>query len=408
MKVAAAEALAALAREDVPDEVAAAYQGTRPRFGKEYIIPVPFDPRLISVIPPAVARAAMRSGVARRPIVNMERYAVELSARRDPVAGSLSRIFTKVRQNPKRVVFAEGEEEAVIRAAASFVNQDLGTAVLIGREENVRQNAFNAGIDLRAGLEIQNARLSQRNADYAQFLYSKLQRKGHLFRDCQRMINQDRNYFGATMVALGDADAMVTGVTRNTAVALGTVRQVISPKPGHRIIGVSLVLSRGRAVLVADTVVHDDPRAAELADTAEEAARVARRLGYEPRIALMAAANFGNPPSERADRVREAVTILEKRRVDFEFDGEMSPDVALNLQIMAAYPFCRLSGPANVLVMPGLDAAQIATKMLQELGGSTVLGPILVGLDKAVQIVPFGARDSDLVNMAAIASFGVN
>ncbi|MEM6763137.1 MAG: NADP-dependent malic enzyme, partial [Pseudomonadota bacterium] len=343
MKVAAAEALAELAREDVPDDVAAAYQGQRPRFGKEYIIPVPFDPRLISTIPPAVAKAAMTSGVARRPIVNMERYAEELSARRDPVAGSLSRIFTKVRQNPKRVVFAEGEEEAVIRAAASFVAQDLGTAILIGREENVRESAYEAGIELRAGMEIQNARISRRNSDYTQFLYARLQREGHLFRDCQRLINQDRNFFGATMVAMGDADAMVTGVTRNTAVALGAVQHVISPKPGHRIIGVSLVLSRGKSVLVADTAVHDDPSAAELADTAEEAARMARRLGYEPRVALLAAANFGNPPSDRADRVREAVNILSKRRVDFECDGEMGADVALNPQLMAAYPFARLS-----------------------------------------------------------------
>ena len=408
MKVAAAEALAALAREDVPDDVAAAYQGNRPRFGREYIIPVPFDPRLISTVPPAVARAAMETGVARRPIEDMERYANELSARRDPVAGSLSRIFTKVRQNPRRVVFAEGEEEAVIRAAASFVNQELGTAVLIGREETVREQAFNAGIEIRPGLEIANARLSKRNTEYAQFLYAKLQRRGHLMRDCVRMINQDRNYFGATMVALGDGDALVTGVTRNYAVALETVKLVIPTKPGHKIIGVSLVLARGRSVLVADTAVTDDPSAEDLADIAEEVARMARRLGYEPRVALLAAATFGNPPGERATRVREAVSILNRRRVDFEFDGEMAADVALNPVLMAAYPFCRLSGPANVLLMPSVHAASIATKVAQELGGSTVLGPILVGLDKAVQIVPFGARDTDIVNMAAIASFGVN
>ncbi|XWN30755.1 MAG: NADP-dependent malic enzyme [Devosia sp.] len=408
MKVAAAEALATLAREDVPDDVAAAYQGNRPRFGPEYIIPVPFDPRLLATVPPAVARAAMRSGVARRPIVDMDRYVDELSARRDPVAGSLSRIFNKVRQAPRRVVFAEGEEEAVIRAAASFVSQELGSAILIGRDDVVRERAFQAGIDLRPGLEIQNARLSRRNIDYTQFLYARLQREGHLFRDCQRLINQDRNYFGATMVALGDADAMVTGVTRNYAVALDAVRHVISVKPGHKIIGVSLVHAPGRAVLVADTAVHDDPSAQDLADIAEEAARIARRLGYEPRVALLAYANFGNPPGERAARVQEAVQLLGKRRVDFEFDGEMAADVALNPQLMAAYPFCRLSGPANVLVMPGFDSASISTKMLQELGGSTVLGPMLVGLDKPIQIVPFGARDADIVNMAAIASFGVN
>ena len=408
MKIAAAEALAALAREDVPDEVAAAYQGNRPRFGPEYIIPVPFDPRLLSTVPPAVAKAAMRTGVARRPIEDVDAYREELSARRDPVAGSLSRIFTKVRQAPRRVVFAEGEEEPVIRAAASFVNQELGTAILIGREETVRERAFEAGIDLRPGLEIANARLSNRNTEYAQFLYSKLQRRGHLFRDCQRLINQDRNYFGATMVALGDADAMVTGVTRNYHQALAAVRQVIDIKPGHTIIGISLVLVRGRSVLVADNAMHDNPDAKTLADIAEEAARVARRLGYTPRVAMLTHANFGNPPSERAQRVQEAVELLARRRVDFEFDGEMTADVALSAELMAAYPFCRLSGPANVLIMPALAAASISTKLLQQLGGSTVLGPMLVGLDKPVQIVPMGARDSDIVNMAAIASFGVS
>ncbi|ORE96675.1 NADP-dependent malic enzyme [Acuticoccus yangtzensis] len=408
MKIAAAEALAALAREDVPDEVAAAYQGNRPKFGREYIIPVPFDPRLLSTIPPAVARAAVRTGVARRPIVDMDRYAEELSARRDPVAGSLSRIYAKVRQNPRRVVFAEGEEEAVIRAAASFVNQELGTAILVGREETVRENAFQAGIELKPGLKIANARLSKRNDEYVRFLYAKLQRKGHLLRDCQRMINQDRNFFGACMVALGDADAMVTGVTRNYTVALDAMRLAIDAKPGHKIIGVSLVLARGRSVIVADTAVNEEPSAKDLADIAEETARVARRLGYEPRIAMLASANFGHPPGEHAERVEEAVRILGKRRVDFEVDGEMAADVALNPELMKAYPFCRLSGPANVLLMPNLNSASIATKMLQELGGSTVLGPILVGLDKPVQIVPMGARDTDIVNMAAIASFGVN
>ena len=350
----------------------------------------------------------MDTGVARTSIDDMDRYREELSARRDPVAGSLSRIFTKVRKTPRRVVFAEGEEEAVIRAAASFVNQELGTAVLIGREDIVKEQAFQAGIDLRPGLEINNARLSTRKTDYARFLYARLQRRGHLFRDCQRLINQDRNYFGATMVALGDADAMVTGVTRNYHQALATVRQVIDLKPGHTIIGVSLVLARGRSVLVADNAMHDNPDASQLADIAEESARLARRLGYTPRVAMLTHANFGNPPSERAARVQEAVALLAQRKVDFEFDGEMTADVALSSELMAAYPFCRLSGPANVLVMPALAAASISTKLLQQLGGSMVLGPMLVGLDKPVQIVPMGARDSDIVNIAAIASFGVN
>ncbi|WP_430513911.1 NADP-dependent malic enzyme [Pannonibacter phragmitetus] len=408
MKVACAQALAALAREEVPDEVAAAYRGSRPKFGPDYIIPVPFDPRLISTIPPAVAQAAMDTGVARRPIIDMDQYRHQLSARRDPVAGTLQRIFSKVRQAPKRVVFAEGEEEPMIRAAVSFVNQGLGEAILIGREDEIREAAAGAGVDLaRAGISIQNARNSTRNSDYAQYLYTRLQRKGYLLRDCQRMVNNDRNYWGAIMVARGDADAMVTGITRNYSVALDTMRQCIDTKPGHRVIGVSVALARGRTVLIADTTVHDMPNAEELADIAEEAAHVARRLGYEPRVAMLAYSTFGHPKGERAERVQEAVRILDRRRADFEYDGEMAADVALNMDKMAAYPFCRLTGPANVLVMPAFHSASIATKMLQELGGSTVIGPLLVGFDKPVQIVPMGAKDSDIVNMAAIAAYNV-
>ncbi|WP_439528091.1 NADP-dependent malic enzyme [Pannonibacter sp.] len=408
MKVACAHALAELAREEVPDEVAAAYRGNRPKFGPEYIIPVPFDPRLISTIPPAVAQAAMDSGVARKPIIDMDQYRHQLSARRDPVAGTLQRIFTRVRQMPKRVVFAEGEEEPMIRAAVSFVNQGLGEAILIGREDEIRSAAQGAGIDIdRPGIRLQNARNSTRNADYAQYLYGRMQRKGYLLRDCQRMVNNDRNYWGAIMVARGDADAMVTGITRNYSVALDTVRQCIDTKPGHRVIGVSLVLARGRTVLVADTTVHDMPNAEELADIAEEAAHVARRLGYEPRVAMLAYSTFGHPKGERAERVQEAVRILDRRRVDFEYDGEMAADVALNMDKMASYPFCRLTGPANVLIMPAFHSASISTKMLQELGGSTVIGPLLVGFDKPVQIVPMGAKDSDIVNMAAVAAYNV-
>ncbi|WP_346912042.1 NADP-dependent malic enzyme [uncultured Roseibium sp.] len=408
MKVACAHALAELAREEVPDEVAAAYRGNRPKFGPEYIIPVPFDPRLISAIPPAVAQAAMDSGVARRPIVDMDRYREELSARRDPVAGTLQRIFSKVRQMPKKVVFAEGEEEPVIRAAASFVAQGLGEAILIGREDEIKHVAQSAGVDInRPGITLQNARLSDRNKDYAQFLYGRLQRKGYLQRDCQRLVNNDRNYFGAIMVARGDADAMVTGLTRNYSVALDTVRTCLDVKPGHRVIGVSLCLARGRTVLIADTAVIDMPNSEELADIAEEAAHVARKLGYEPRVAMLAYSTFGHPRGERSERVQEAVKILDRRRVDFEYDGEMAADIALNMDKMGAYPFCRLTGPANVLVMPAFHSASISTKMLQELGGSTVIGPLLVGLDKPVQIVPMGAKDSDIVNMAAIAAFNV-
>ncbi|RWP83105.1 MAG: NADP-dependent malic enzyme [Mesorhizobium sp.] len=406
MKIAAAQALAALARQDVPDDVAAAYQGNRPKFGPNYIIPVPFDPRLISAIPIAVAKAAMDSGVARKPILDLDRYAQELSARRDPIASTLQRIYDRVRRQPKRIVFAEGEEEQVMRAAVSYVNQRLGTAILLGRDDVIKENAKHAGIDLnKQGIEIINARLSRRNGIYTDYLYERMQRKGFLFRDCQRLINNDRNHFAACMVALGDADGIVTGVTRNYSTALDDIRRVIDAKPGHRVIGVSIVLARGKTVLVADTAVHDMPNAEQIADIAEEAAGFARRMGYEPRLAMLAYSTFGHPQGERSERVQEAVRILDKRRVDFEYDGEMAADVALNARAMAQYPFIRLTGPANVLIMPAFHSASISTKMLQELGGSTVIGPLLVGLNKPVQIVSLNAKDSDIVNMAAIAAY---
>ncbi len=408
MKIAAANALAMLAREDVPDEVASAYEGARPRFGREYIIPAPFDPRLIRVVPAAVAQAAMDTGVARKPIDDMEAYQATLSARRDPIAGALQRIFEGVRRYPKRVVFAEGEEEQVMRAAVSFVNQGLGTAILVGREDRIRETGERAGVDLSdRHIEIHNALLSSRNDIYAQFLYERMQRKGYLLRDCQRLINNDRNSFAAAMVSQGDADAMVTGVTRNFSTALEEVRRVIDPRPGHRLIGVSLILARGRPVLVADTAITEMPTAEELAQIAIEAAGVARRLGYEPRVAMLAFASFGHPKGERAERVHEAVRILDSQRVDFEYDGEMAADVALNKELMAAYPFCRLTDTANVLVMPAFHSAAISTKMLQELGGATVIGPLIVGLDKPVQIVQLGAKDTDIVNMAALAAFNI-
>jgi malate dehydrogenase (oxaloacetate-decarboxylating)(NADP+) len=409
MKIAAAQALASLAKEDVPDDVAAAYQGNRPRFGPQYIIPVPFDPRLISAIPVAVAKAAMESGVARKQIPDLAAYGRQLSARRDPIASTLQRIYERVRRQPKRIVFAEGEEVQMMRSALSYANQELGTAMLLGREDRMRETAEREGIDLdRPGIQLVNARISKRTGAYTDYLYARLQRQGYLFRDAQRLINNDRNHFAACMVALGDADGMVTGITRNYSTALEDVRRCIDPKPGHRVIGVSLALCRGRTVLVADTAVHDMPSADELADIAEEAAGLARRLGYVPRVALLAYSTFGHPSGERSERVREAVKLLDKRRVDFEYDGEMAADVALNAKVMEQYPFCRLSGPANVLVMPAFHSASISTKMLQELGGATVIGPLLVGLDKSVQIVSMSAKDSDIVNMAALAAHNAN
>ncbi len=407
MKIAAARALAELAREDVPDEVAAAY-GARPKYGPDYIIPVPFDPRLISHVPAAVAKAAMDTKVARRPIADMDSYRLQLRSRRDPIAGILTGVFERLRRRPRRVVFAEGEEEQVIRAAASFVHQGLGTALLLGREGRVRETANALGVELGGGIEIINAALSKRNGAYAAYLYERLQRRGYLQRDCQRLVNQDRNHFASCMVALGDADAMVTGVTRNFSAALEDVRRCIDPKPGHRVMGVSLVLSRGRTVLVADTAVTEMPSSQDLAEIAKEAAGVARSLGYEPRLALLAFSTFGHPPGERSERVQEAVRILDRERVNFEYDGDMAADVALNMELREAYPFCRLSASANVLIMPAFHSASISTKMLQELGGANVIGPMLVGLDRSVQIVPLSANDAQLVNMAAIAAYNPN
>ncbi|MBI2718455.1 MAG: NADP-dependent malic enzyme [Rhizobiales bacterium] len=408
MKIAAAYALAELAREDVPDEVAAAYHGSRLTFGRDYLIPVPFDPRLISKIPVAVAKAAMESGVARRHIADLEAYAATLSARLDPIAGTLQSVFEKVRVSPKRVVFAEGEEDRMIRAANSFAAAGLGRAILIGREAEIAKTLEANGLELNENVEISNARLTDRNVDYANYLYERLQRNGFLLRDCQRMANQDRNIFAACMVALGDADALVTGLTRNFSVALDNVRRAIDHRPGHRPIGVSMALVRGRTVFIADTSIHELPSAEELADIAMEAAGVARRFGYEPRLALLSYSTFGYPRGERSEYVRNAVAVLDWRKVDFEYDGEMGADVALSREAMALYPFCRLTGPANVLVMPAAHSASISTKMLQQLGGITVVGPLLTGFDKPVQIASMSATATDIVNLAAIAAYDIN
>lgn len=406
MKIAAAWALAELAREDVPDEVLAAYPGERLHYGRDYIIPVPFDPRLISRVPPAVASAAMESGVARRPIVDMEGYRHQLRARLDPMMGTLQRIFERVMAEPRRVAYAEGEDERVIRAALAYRNSGFGTPVLIGREPRIRQALEAMGIDdTLSGVEIVNAAINPRNQEYYDYLYGRLQRRGALFRDCRRMVNVYGTVFGACMVALGDADALVAGLARSHAEVYEDILKALGPKEGSRVIGVSIVVARGgRTVLIADTTVHTSPRADELADIAQQAAAVARDMGHDPRVALLSFSNFGNPPHERSNRVREAVEALAARDPDFEFDGEMSADVALNSQLLAHYPFSRLSAPANVLIMPGLHSADIASNLLHELGGGTVIGPLLVGLAKPAQIVPMGATVTDIVNLSAIAA----
>ncbi len=404
MKIAAANALADLAREDVPDEVDAAYAGIHLQYGPDYLIPTPFDPRLIVAVPKAVAQAAMESGVAQKPIEDMEAYESELSARLNPIIGNLQATLDQVRAKPRRVVFAEGEEEKSIRAAHAFWNAGYGTPILVGREERVRDTMKTLGLGNIEGLEIHNARLSDRNADYAEYLYSRLQRKGSLRRDCQRLVNQDRNFFAACMVATGDADAMVTGLTRNFHAAMHNIASVIEPAPGARVMGLSMIIDRGRTLFVADTVVAESPDPRALADIARQSAAEARRFGHEPRVALISFANFGHPALPRAELVREAVQILDKEGADFEYDGEMAVDVALNKDLLANYPFCRLSDTANVLVMPGLHSAQISMKLLASVSGATVLGPLIKGLSKPIQVVPMGSTVADMVTLAALTA----
>ncbi len=410
MKVAAAHALAQLAREDVPDEVAAAYAGARPSFGPEYIIPAPFDPRLIWYIPPFVAQAAMDSGVARKPIADMDAYRDRLAQRLDPAASFLQRIHGAVRREPKRkrIVFAEGEEPSVIRAAWSFKTQELGEPVLVGREEQVKRNMQLAGVPANELLII-NARMSERNEEYSDYLYKRVQRHGYLQRDAQRLINQDRNVFAACMVALGHADGMITGVTRNYDTSLQDISLAIDRREDVRSIGFSIVIGKAGPMLIADTSVTEMPEAEDLAEIAISAARAAQRLGFTPRLAFLSYSTFGNPPGERMEKVRDAVAMLDAHDdIDFEYDGEMAVDVALNPDARRLYPFCRLTGPANVLIMPAVHSAAISTKMAAALGGATVIGPVLVGLKSSVQIAQLDATAADIVNLAAFAAYNTN
>ena len=406
MKIAAAESLAMLAREDVPEEVSGAGAGKALRFGPEYIIPNAFDPRLISRVSPAVAKAAMDSGVARKPLADLQRYARDLANRLDATVGALEAIAESVRQNPKRVVFAEGEEEKVIRAAIAFRNAGYGTPVLVGREDRIEAVANAIGIPLPDGIEIQNARLSDSTRRYAEFLYEKRQRDGFLQRDCQRLVNQDRNVFAACMVATGDADAVVTGTTRSYSAALEGISMAIDPVPGRVAFGVSIIISRqAGTVLVADTAIHERPDAATLAGIARGSAAAARRLGMEPRVAFLSFSTFGDPRGTIPGSIREAVKLLTERGADFEFDGEMSADVALDPALRAKlYPFCRLTGPANVLIMPGIHAAHILTRAVPQLTSSTVIGPLLTGLSHSAQIVPMQAGVNQMVDVACLAA----
>ncbi|MBY0337876.1 MAG: NADP-dependent malic enzyme [Acetobacteraceae bacterium] len=405
MKIAAAEALAQLAREAVPEEVARSGAGKKLAFGPEYIIPNAFDPRLISRVPAAVAEAAMRSGVARKPLMDMGRYRRELAQRLDVAANALEMIHERVREHPKRVVFAEGEEESVIRAAIAFRNAGYGTPILIGREDRITATVAALGIRLPDGIEMHNARLSQDNRRYAEWLYARQQRSGFLFRDCLRLVNQDRNVFAGCMVALGDADALVTGETRSYGATLEGVTLAI--EPDGVLFGLTMMVARrSGTVLVADTAIHERPDARTLAVIARRAAGNARRLGLTPRVAFLSFSTFGDPKGVIPGSIREAVKLLDAEGADFEFDGEMSADVALDPGLRASlYPFCRLTGPANVLVMPGLHAAHILTKAVPRLTSATTIGPVLIGLSKPAQIVPTGAGVNQLLDMAALAAF---
>ena len=406
MKIAAAKAIADLAKEDVPDEVANAYPGKRPQYGPDYIIPSPFDPRLISKVPPAVAKAAMDTGVARKAIVDMERYSNELSARLNPSAGLLQKIFQEVKENPKRVIFTEGEEEDMIRAAVIFLNNGMGTPILIGRDEIIKNKMKEMGLDFFDKIEIHSTRNKAEHDRYAEHIYNRLQRKGFLRKDCLNLLTKERNVFAACMVSLNEADAMVCGLTRSFAASLESIEYVLDPIPNKTILGMTVMLCNGRTIFVADSNVHDMPNAAQLANITQESAEVVKEIfGIEPRAALVSYSNFGTPYTERSVYMRDAIKILDERKLDFEYDGEMGANTALNENLMNLYPFCKLSGPANLLIMPAIHSASIYTKMLQELGGGNLVGPYLVGFKESIQIAPLGANVSDIVNLAALAAF---
>jgi malate dehydrogenase (oxaloacetate-decarboxylating)(NADP+) len=405
MKIACAEALAELARLDVPDEVNAAYAGSHLRYGRDYIIPVPFDPRLIEFVPPRVARAAMDTGVARRPIPIMEVYRRALAQRLEPTSAAIQAIFEAVRSNPRTVVFAEGESERVIRAAVAFRNSGLGTPILIGREDVVRGRIAEIGISGAEDLRIHNAALDDNREAYTDFLYARLQRRGSMYRDCQRMVNQNRNVFASCMIALGHADAMVTGLTRRFYTCLRDVQRVFDPVD-ETLFGLTIHITRNRTLFLADTSVHERPAPELMVRIAREAAAKARQMGHDPKVAFLSYANFGNPPIDIAERSREAVRLLDAAGdVDFQYDGEMTPDMALDPILRERYyPFCRLDGPANVLVMPGLHSAHITSRLLQALGVGTMVGPLLMGLEKPVEIAQMRSTVNDLVIAAALAA----
>src|SRR5918999_3197419 len=386
MKIAAAQALADLARQQVPEEVAAAYGGKAHAFGADYIIPAPFDPRLMELVPAAVAKAAMDSGVAQKPIADMDAYRTSLRARLNPTTSVLTLAYEAARADPRRVLFAEGEEDVVLRAAIAFRDGGYGIPVLVGRED-VYDRLKALGVEDPQSFQVFNSRNYPRVPELADYLYARLQRRGYLHREVERMVNQDRNIFAACLLAAGEADAMITGVTRTYAQNLRQIRRVLDPKEGVTPFGIHVLVGQSHTVFLADTTVTERPTAEQLAEIAIQTAEVARRMGHEPRVAFLSYSNFGNPEGTFLERIRDAVKLLDQRGdVDFAYEGEMAPDVALNPGLQRIYPFSRLDGPANVLIMPGLQTANISAKLLKELGGDALIGPILVGMKLPVQV----------------------
>ena len=406
MKVAAANAIAELARQRVPDEVAAAY-GKNHKFGTDYIIPAPFDPRLMEVVSSAVAKAAMDSGVAQAPIEDFDAYRLSLKARLNPTTSVLTNTYEIAKANPKRVVFAEAEEDVVLRAAIQFRDFGYGTPVLVGRTKAVANKLHMLGVDNPGDFEIQNSADSEYVPAMVDYLYKRLQRKGFTERDVRRMVNQERNVFSALLVALGHGDAMISGLTRTFAQSAREVNMVLDAKKGALPFGIHMMIGKNHTTFLADTTINERPSAEELAHIARETAAVARRMGHEPRVAFLSYSTFGNPSGKWLDNIRGAVSILDQEDPGFEYEGEMAPDAALNEKVMALYPFSRLSGPANVLIMPGLQSANLSAKILRELGGDDTIGPMLIGMEKPVQLAPMTANAPDILTLAVLAAAGV-
>ncbi len=405
MKMAAAKAIAILAREEVPDEVVSAYGGERPKFGKNYIIPSTFDPRLISVIPAAVAEAAMKSGVARKKIDNLDEYKDILTNRLDPSMSIMQGINSKVRKNPKRVVFAEGEDENMLKAAIEFEKHKLGKPIVIGNEKRVRETLKKVGLDTNYKIQIVNSTDKTKRDKYAKYLYKKLQRTGQLERDVDRLVRNERIAFGASMVACKDADAMVTGNIRHYAASIEKLKHVCSPRKGEPIFGLTMMVFKGRTILVADTNVQDFPSSERLVAVSKSCVRVAKLFGFDPKVAFLSHSTFGKPISRNTKHVRDAIEILKSEKVDFDFDGEMQPDVALNPIYKEIYPFSKIVGSANILIMPALHSAAISTKLMKSFGDAKLIGPLLIGLDQPIEVAPLRSTTSDILNLASIAAF---